>query len=451
MESEALDLKSPLGELPNNWCKALLKDITTKIGSGATPKGGQNVYLAHRRNFALIRSQNVFDRFFDAEGLAFISDEHAAQLQAVFVQPGDLLLNITGDGITFARSTQVPLDILPACVNQHVAIIRPDPRKCCSGYLLSYLTHPVIKNYIESFNAGGSRRAITKDNIESFVIPLPPLAEQQAIARILGSFDDKIELNRQMNKTLEAIAQAIFKSWFIDFDPVRAKMEGREPYGMDAEMATLFPDGFEEIEIEDIPRGWQKKPLDDIANFLNGLALQNFPPHGNEYLPVIKIAELRRGITETTGKASTEIEEKYIIDDGDIIFSWSGSLEVCIWCGGKGALNQHLFKVTSAKYPKWFFYHWTKFHLPNFQAIAAGKATTMGHIQRHHLREATVLVPPEDVLYSMNKILAPILEQIINNETQIHTLSALRDALIPKLTSGQIRIKEAEKMAEVQL
>ncbi len=162
---------------------------------------------------------------------AWLSFQTATQneLRNAEVQSGDVLLNITGDGVTFGRSCIVPDHVLPACVNQHVSIIRPDRRECDPGYLLSVLTHPATKGYIESFNSGGSRRAITKGHIESFEIPLPPLAEQKAIAAVLGALDDKIELNRRMNATLEAMARALFQSWFVDFDPVRAKLDGRHP------------------------------------------------------------------------------------------------------------------------------------------------------------------------------------------------------------------------------
>src|SRR5580692_8597867 len=164
---------------PPEWPVRSLGNISLKIGSGATPLGGESSYLPQRFRFALVRSQNVFDRHFDPSGLAFISDEQAERLKGVFLQPGDLLLNITGDGITFSRCCAVPRDVLPACVNQHVAIIRLDPSIADPGYVLSYLTHPSVKAYIESFNAGGSRRAITKGHIESFQIPLPPLSEQR--------------------------------------------------------------------------------------------------------------------------------------------------------------------------------------------------------------------------------------------------------------------------------
>ena len=207
-----------------------------------------------------------------------------------------------------------------------------------------------------------------------------------------------------MNRTLEATARAIFKSWFVDFDPVRALIDGRQPEGMDAQTAALFPDAFEDSELGMIPKGWEIKTLDAIAQFLNGLALQKYPPKDNGHLPVIKIAELRRGITEKSGKASLEIPEEYVIEDGDVLFSWSGSLVNCIWCGGKGALNQHLFKVTSEDYPKWFYYQWINYHLPNFQALAASKATTMGHIKRQHLTEALVIVPDEKILSAIDKV-----------------------------------------------
>jgi type I restriction enzyme, S subunit len=220
-----MSVEAPISH-PSDWPVVRLAKISLKIGSGATPTGGEESYLPMRTNFALVRSQNVFDRRFDSAGLAFISDEQAERLRGVVLQEGDLLLNITGDGITFSRSCAVPKDVLPACVNQHVAIVRVDPAMADPGYVLSYLTHPSVKSYVESFNAGGSRRAITKGHIESFQLPLPPLREQRAIAHILSTLDDKIELNRRMNETLEAMARALFKSWFVDFDPVRAKAEG---------------------------------------------------------------------------------------------------------------------------------------------------------------------------------------------------------------------------------
>jgi len=270
------------------------------------------------------------------------------------------------------------------------------------------------------------------DFLQRIIKPIPPLLEQRAIAAILGALDDKIELNRRMNQTLEAMAQALFKSWFVDFEPFRDQ-------------------GMQDSPLGSIPREWLTKPLDKIGDFVNGLALQRYPPEDDEYLPVIKIAELRRGVTESSGKASPSIDNAYIVEDGDILFSWSGSLEVCIWCGGRGALNQHLFKVTSPNYPKWFYYHWIKYHLPEFQAIAAGKATTMGHIQRYHLSSAFSAIPPKDILETMDAIMAPVVDRIIHNNLESRTLAALRDTLLPKLLSGEIRVKDTDKFVEKAL
>ncbi len=442
MAGEPASVCPTIKQVPQGWQVKALGQICSKIGTGATPRGGSEVYLTARVSHALIRSQHVFDRRFDTEGLAYISPTHAAELRNAEVASHDVLLNITGDGVTFGRACIVPESILPACVNQHVSIIRPDHTKCDPGYLLSVLTHPSTKHYIESFNSGGSRRAITKGHIESFGIPLPPLAEQKAIAAVLGSLDDKIELNRRMNATLGAMARALFQSWFVDFDPVRVKLDGRKPCGLDPATAALFPASFQDSELGHIPEGWEVRSLDQIATFLNGLALQKYPPDYGPTLPVIKIAQLRKGDTIGADLCSADLPSEYVVQDGDVLFSWSGSLEVELWCAGPGALNQHLFKVTSADFPKWFYLSWTLRHLDEFRSIAAAKATTMGHIQRGHLTAAKVIVPPSTLLEALDGIISPLIEQIVLSKIQSRTLSKLRDTLLPRLLNGEIRLKE---------
>jgi type I restriction enzyme S subunit len=287
---------------------------------------------------------------------------------------------------------------------------------------------------------GSAQPFISQGDARNVVVALPPIEEQRAIASVLGALDDKIELNRRMNETLEALARAIFTSWSVDFDPVRAKAEGRQPVGMDAETAALFPDSFEDSPLGPIPCGWQALPLDQLATFLNGLALQRFPPTGQGDLPVIKIPELRAGVTDSTGKASSEVPEQYVVADGDVLFSWSGSLVVRLWSGGPGALNQHLFRVTSSRYPRWLYYFWIQHHLGTFRQIAAGKATTMGHIQRGHLSRALCVVPPSDVLRRTTDVLAPLLDAVVMSGVESRSLIETRDELLPKLLSGEVRL-----------
>ncbi len=304
------------------------------------------------------------------------------------------------------------------------------------------------RNSFLRFASGTTHQTIYFPEVKAFHAALPDIDTQRSVADVLSALDDRITLLRETNATLEAIAQALFKSWFVDFDPVRAKMEGRAPEGMDEATAALFPDSFEESELGALPAGWSVLSLDQIATYLNGLALQKFPPTGQNDLPVIKIAQLRKGDAVGADLASRAIKPEYIVRDGDVLFSWSGSLEVELWCGGEGALNQHLFKVTSTVFPKWFYYLWTRHHLEHFRQVAASKATTMGHIQRSHLSAAKVIIPSGDVLDNANAVLAPMLERLIENASHARSLTALRDTLLPRLISGQLRLPEGQAVLE---
>lgn len=309
-----------------------------------------------------------------------------------------------------------------------------------------------VKHYkLGEVDDGSPIPSTTRAAVYMLELDVPPKHEQQAISRILGTLDDKIELNRKENETLEAMARTLFKAWFVDFEPVRAKMEGRWKRGeslpgLPAHLYDLFPDRLVESELGEIPEGWEMRSLDSIANYLNGLALQKFPPESEtEFLPVIKIAQLRAGNTNGADKASTQIKPEYVVVDGDVLFSWSGSLEVEVWNGGRGALNQHLFKVTSNEVPKWFYFFATRQHLSDFRAIAAGKATTMGHIQRKHLTDARIAVAPPESMKKFDAVIASQFDQLVSNAQQSRSLAQLRDTLLPKLISGELRVGDADK------
>jgi|SRR5690606_15195396 len=390
----------------SGWKEVKLGEVTTKIGSGSTPTGGSNAYK--EEGISLIRSQNILDFSFSTDGLAFIDDEQAYKLRGVIVEENDVLFNITGDSV--ARACKVPNRILPARVNQHVAIIRSDQERLDNDFLL-YLLQSKKEELLILSEIGATRNAITKVMLENLEIQLPPLPEQKAIASVLSSLDDKIDLLHQQNQTLEALAETLFRQWFI----------------------------------EEAKEDWEEKPLSSVATFLNGLACQKYPPKDNiKKLPVLKIKELTAGITDNSDWATTEIKPEYIIKNGDVIFAWSASLMVKIWNGEDCILNQHLFKVTSEEYPKWFCYFWCKQHLREFIAIAQSHATTMGHIKRSDLDEAMVLIPNQEELDEMTTKMASILDKIQLNNNQINSLTKLRDTLLPKLMGGEVRVENVK-------
>src|SRR5690554_5489552 len=316
---------------------------------------------------------------------------------------------------------------------------------------------------------------VNRNHLHMAEISVPKSAEEQRrIASVLACLDDKIEANDTINQTLEQMAQAIFKSWFVDFEPVKVKIaaleaggseedallsalqaiSGTSPFDADASAAgaqaaltrlqaeqpeqyaelrataELFPSAMQDSELGEIPEGWECLALDQIAKYQNGLALQKFRPENeDDYLPVVKIAQLKKGYADHEEKASPNIKPDCIIDNGDVVFSWSGSLMVDTWCGGRAALNQHLFKVTSENYPKWLYFHFTRHHLEEFQRIAADKAVTMGHIKREHLKRALCAIPDEALIKKVGMSLDNILDKQIELRLESITLSTVRDTL----------------------
>ena len=281
-------------------------------------------------------------------------------------------------------------------------------------FLYYVLSNDKFFEYSSATSKGTKMPRGDKSAIMQYQIPDMPLEEQRTIVSVLSALDDRIAENKKINHHLAEMAKSIFDSYFIDL----------EPYG------GVKPDD------------WQFSNLTGIANYLNGLAMQKFRPQDNEQgLPVLKIKELRQGFTDSTSDlCSPNIRRDYIIHDGDVIFSWSGSLLVDFWTGGECGLNQHLFKVTSDTYDKWFYYAWTKHHLDRFVKIAADRATTMGHIKRDALEKAEVLIPSDEDFEEIGKMLKPIYDQILNNRVESRKLVALRDNLLPKLMSGEISV-----------
>ena len=209
---------------------------------------------------------------------------------------------------------------------------------------------------------------------------------------------------------------------------------------LEQQAQAIFSNEF--LTLETLPDGWKHASLIDIADYLNGLAMQKYRPTADETgIRVLKIKELRQGCCDDNSElCSPNIKSEYIIHDGDVIFSWSGSLLVDFWCGGICGLNQHLFKVTSNRYDKWFYYAWTKHHLDRFIAVATDKATTMGHIKRDELSKAEVLIPNEADYKRIGALLQPIYDLIIANRIENKKLAETRDTLLPKLMTRELDV-----------
>lgn len=288
------------------------------------------------------------------------------------------------------------------------------------GYTIPDFVYYLIRSHIirepaiKSMVGSSGRQRVQTDVIRDLEVSFPDCDEQEKIVNILRSLDDKIALNCNINNNLEQQAQAIFENEFLS--------------------------------LQSLPDGWKLASLIDIADYLNGLAMQKYRPSTDEIgIPVLKIKELRQGCCDDNSEfCSPSIKSDYIIHDGDVIFSWSGSLLVDFWCGGICGLNQHLFKVSSNKYDKWFYYAWTKHHLDRFIAVAADKATTMGHIKRDELAKAEVLIPNEADYNRIGALLQPICDLIISNRIENKKLAETRDSLLPKLMSGEIDMSEVD-------
>lgn len=423
-----------------DWPRVQLSDIASKVTVGWV---GPMTHEYQPSGIPFLRSQNVRPFRIVTDDVRYVSADFHERIKKSRLTPGDVVIVRTG----LPGTAAVVPEWLGEANCSDLVIVRPGSN--LDARFLAYYLNAAAQHQIAAEVVGAVQQHFNVGSAKRLQILLPSLGEQQAITSVLGALDDKIDSNRALNETLEATGQALFRSWFVDFDPVVAKSEGREPPHLAAELAALFPSKLVDTDDGPVPEGWTLSPLDQVADFKNGLALQKYRPNpGDPRLPVIKIAQLREGRPGDKEWASAAIDPECVLADGDLVFSWSGTLMVRLWCGGPGALNQHLFKVTSDRFPKWFCQQWTLQHLPDFQGIAADKATTMGHIRRHHLSDAICVVPSDEILDAANDVCAPLVESFIQNELEVRTLAALRDALLPRLLSGELRVREAEELVE---
>ena len=300
-------------------------------------------------------------------------------------------------------------------------------------YLYYYLKSPFGQNQLLFYIQGGIQKNITMKAIRKTQVAL--VSNEKRVVKTLSDLDAKIELNQKINAELESMAKLIYDYWFVQFD---FPDENGKPYKTSGGKMVYN----EELNRE-IPEGWGVSSLLDVATFTNGIACQKYRPEaGDESLKVIKIREMRTGFTEDSELVKASIPEKVKVYNGDILFSWSASLLVKLWSGGNGALNQHIFKVTSNKFPQSFILMELQRYLIYFQKVAELRKTTMGHITRDHLKDSRIAVPPSHIIQMLDDKLKPVYEKVINSNIENSRLEEVRNWLLPMLMNGQVTIKD---------
>lgn len=417
--------------LPKHWVRKSIFDlqsegiILVEDGNHGNDRPRKDEFVEDANAISFIRAADIKNGCVDFSSASKINEVAFNRIRKGKALPGDIIITHKGTVGTLAF---VPphYEMRYVCSPQTTFYRSLNEDILDRDFLYLFMRSSYFLNQFNMF-AGETDMApyVSLTNQRKINISFPPINEQKKIKKIIKLMDEKIYENTRYIEKLQTLAFTYFKTWFVEHEESFHEAETNA----DKEITN----------IKKLPSGWKEESLDKNISFLNGLALQKYPPENNASdLPILKIAQLKKGNLTGGGFASNKIPKKYIIRDGDLIFSWSASLIIDIWCGGMAALNQHLFKVSSEVYPAWFQWQWCLFHLHQFQAIAKSKATTMGHIQRKHLTEAKIFVPPHDAMKKYNDIFNPLWERIINCNLETKSLEGLKDALIPKLLTGEI-------------
>ena len=304
----------------------------------------------------------------------------------------------------------------------------------CPSFLYTVLMQDAFFDYAMSGAKGSKMPRGDKDQIMRYELPTFTSAEEENIGNMMVDIMSKINVNRQINDNLEAMAKQLYDYWFVQFD---FPNEEGKPYKSSGGAMV-----WNEKLKREIPQGWHCGTLLDIAEYTNGLACQKYRPTDNDKLPVIKIKEMHDGLSADTEWVKADIPDDVKVFDGDVLFSWSASLEVMLWAYGNGGLNQHIFKVTSKNgYPRSFYFYQLIHYVGVFKQIAEARKTTMGHITQDHLRQSTIAIPPNiDVANKLEEKLCPVFDAIVKNNQEIMALTKQRDELLPLLMNGQATV-----------
>lgn len=399
-----------------------IKDIVAFVPKSITPKAGKIYRLYSLPSF-------------DDGRLYETLDGKNIQSNKYIVPDKCILFNKLN--VRFKRILRIDeSDTNKVCSTEYLPLV-VNESKVDYQYCYYLLISDKITNYLcgQNTNTSGSHKRINPDNFLDINIILPGLAEQKRIGKLLSDIDHKIELNRAINQNLEAMAKQLYNYWFVQFD---FPNEEGKPYKSSGGKMV-----WNEKLKREIPFGWHCGNLFEIAVFTNGLACQKFRPKDDEEsLPVIKIREMHDGISDDTEEVTSNIPESVKVYNGDVLFSWSASLEVMLWAYGLGGLNQHIFKVTSANdFPKSFYYFQLLDYIDVFKKVAEARKTTMGHITQDHLQQSTIAIPDnKDIAVRFEELISPIFEQVVKLHEEISYLIKQRDELLPLLMNGQVSV-----------
>jgi type I restriction enzyme, S subunit len=434
--------------MSSEWQTTTLGQICAAQG-GAIQTGpfGSQLHTSDYKEFGVpvVMPTNIGEGGIVEDGIARIDEADVDRLSQHKLRMGDIVFSRRGDVTKNALIR--PHEIGWFCGTGCLKVRLGDETVATAKFISHCLRLPDIKDWLVRHAVGATMPNLNTGILSAVPIYLPPLQTQLEIAEILGALDDRITLLRETNATLEAIAQALFKSWFVDFDPVRDKMQGRAPESMDEATAALFPDSLEESELGLLPRGWTTAPIYDLATFINGAAYKAFEPNSERRgQPIIKIAELKSGVTAQTAYSDVVMPDKYLIETGDILFSWSGnpdtSIDTFVWTFEPAWLNQHIFRVLPRTQKERTFILQMLRHLkPVFTELARNKQTTgLGHVTVADMKRELIAMPTTELVEQFDLVVGPIQARIFENQSQAQTLATLRDTLLPRLISGALRL-----------
>lgn len=423
----------------HNLCEYSFDELY-EIASGISSKKDQ---AGHGSPF--LSFSTVFNNYFVPDVLPDCMESSTIEQSTYSIQSGDIFLTRTSELVDELAISCVAIKDYPsATYSGFLKRLRPTQDNVTyPKFMAFYLRSPHFRKTMKNNSVMTLRASFNEAMFSYLKLLLPDYDDQVKIGDFLYLLEAKMSNNTRTCFELESIAKTIYNYWFIQYEyPTPLK------YAVDFGDSTLCDrpyksSGGKMVYNDDlkreIPFGWSVDSLYGIARYYNGLPLQKYRPTGEDYIPVIKIKEMSEGITPKSEKASPDIPSEAIISDGDFLFSWSASLEIKIWSGGKGALNQHIFKVTSDKYPQTFYYFELVNYLKHLKMLAEKRKTTMGHITLEHLKQAKICLPPIDILEKAHNIIKPLLEQHLALSKQNLQLANLRDWLIPVFMNGQIR------------